>query len=119
MDDRRLITFGDRVFLMPVACPAFGKIKILRAGLCLGTFKKKRFEPDHALALAIHPSQVKQCFAIDDEKNWAAYIHGEAISTKVDLAKGFVLITAGGNGVGWAKFVNGQLKNFYPKGLRR
>lgn len=119
VDDRRLITFGDRVFLMPVACPAFGKIKILRAGLCLGTFKKKRFEPDHALALAIHPSQVKQCFAIDDEKNWAAYIHGEAISTKVDLAKGFVLMTAGGNGVGWAKFVNGQLKNFYPKGLRR
>lgn len=116
--EERLITFGDRVFLLPDNCPAFGRIKILRAGLCLGTFKKKRFEPDHALALAIHPSQVAQSFAIDDEWQWTAYTHGEALSTKADLKKGFVLMTAGGNGVGWAKYVNGQLKNFYPKGLR-
>lgn len=113
-----LVRFGDRIFLMPEGCPAFGKIKILRAGLCLGTFKKKRFEPDHALALAVHPDETKQTFAIDDPADWAAYIHGEALNTKVDLDKGFVLMTAGGNGVGWAKFVNGQLKNFYPKGLR-
>lgn len=113
-----LVRFGDRIFLMPEGCPAFGKIKILRAGLCLGTFKKKRFEPDHALALAVHPDETKQTFAIDDPADWAAYIHGEALNTKADLDKGFVLMTAGGNGVGWAKFVNGQLKNFYPKGLR-
>ena len=90
----------------------------MRPGLCLGTFNKKRVEPDHALALAIHPSQVAQSFAIDDERQWTAYTHGEALSTKADLKKGFVLMTAGGNGVGWAKYVNGQLKNFYPKGLR-
>lgn len=113
-----LVRFGDRIFLMPEGCPTFGKIKILRAGLCLGTFKKKRFEPDHALALAVHPDETKQTFAIDDPADWAAYIHGEALNTKADLDKGFVLMTAGGNGVGWAKFVNGQLKNFYPKGLR-
>ncbi|MCK8617206.1 RsmF rRNA methyltransferase first C-terminal domain-containing protein [Fructobacillus sp. M158] len=118
VDSSRLLRFGDRVFLMPVDCPAFGRIKILRAGLCLGSFKKKRFEPDHALALAIQPDQAAQTFAIDDSSDWQAYIHGEALNTKADLQKGFVLMTAGGNGVGWAKFVNGQLKNFYPKGLR-
>ncbi|MFC4760360.1 RsmF rRNA methyltransferase first C-terminal domain-containing protein [Fructobacillus durionis] len=118
VDLSRLVRFGDRVFLLPEGCPAFGKVKILRAGLCLGTFKKKRFEPDHALALAVYPDEAKQTFAIDDPANWAAYIHGEALTTKADLEKGFVLMTAGGNGVGWAKFVNGQLKNFYPKGLR-
>ncbi|MBS9338480.1 RNA methyltransferase [Fructobacillus sp. M2-14] len=116
----RMVRFGDRVFLMPEGCPAFSstKVKILRAGLALGTFKKKRFEPDHALALAIHPEQAKQVYALDLDSEWASYIHGEALTKKLDLKKGFVLITAGGNGVGWAKYVNGQLKNFYPKGLR-
>ncbi|MBS9334541.1 RsmB/NOP family class I SAM-dependent RNA methyltransferase [Fructobacillus sp. M1-13] len=118
VDFSRLVRFGDRVFMIPSDCPAFQKIKILRAGLCLGTFKKKRFEPDHALALAIQPDQAAQVFAIDDAAAFQAYIHGEALNTKADLQKGFVLMTAGGNGVGWAKFVNGQLKNFYPKGLR-
>ncbi|MBS9336169.1 RsmB/NOP family class I SAM-dependent RNA methyltransferase [Fructobacillus papyrifericola] len=118
VDLNRLVRFGDRVFLLPKDCPAFGKVKILRAGLCLGSFKKKRFEPDHALALAIQPDQAAQVFAVDEPSEWAAYIHGEALTTKADLQKGFVLMKAGGNGVGWAKFVNGQLKNFYPKGLR-
>lgn len=116
----RMVKFGDRVFLMPVGSPAFNstKVKILRAGLALGTFKKKRFEPDHALALAVKPDQAKRTYALDLKSEWAGYIHGETITKPLDFDKGFVLITAGGNGVGWAKYVNGQLKNFYPKGLR-
>ncbi|GAP00143.1 RsmF rRNA methyltransferase first C-terminal domain-containing protein [Fructobacillus ficulneus] len=114
----RLKTFGDRVFLLPADCPDLGKIKVLRAGLCLGTLKKNRFEPDHALALAIQPSQAAQVYDLTAHEEFKTYVHGDVINTKEPLAKGFVLMTANGNGVGWAKFVNGQLKNFFPKGLR-
>ncbi|CAK1227844.1 RsmF rRNA methyltransferase first C-terminal domain-containing protein [Fructobacillus tropaeoli] len=119
LDESRLRTFGDRVFLLPVDCPDLSKTKVLRAGLCLGTLKKNRFEPDHALALAVNPSQAgKQVYDLDAHDDLATYIHGDVINTKDDLQKGFVLMTANGNGLGWAKFVNGQLKNFFPKGLR-
>ncbi|CAK8054086.1 RsmB/NOP family class I SAM-dependent RNA methyltransferase [Eupransor demetentiae] len=113
----RLTLFGDHLFLVPAGTPDLTKFKILRAGLALGTFKKKRFEPDQALALALHPSQVSQSYALD-ENDWARYVHGDVIQTDSDLQKGWVLMTANGNGVGWAKYSAGQLKNFYPKGLR-
>ena len=27
-------------------------------------------------------------------------------------------MTANGNGAGWGRYVDGQIKNFFPKGLR-
>ncbi|MDF7637124.1 RsmF rRNA methyltransferase first C-terminal domain-containing protein [Leuconostocaceae bacterium ESL0958] len=120
LDSQRLARFGDRIFLLPVDCPSLKKIKVLRAGLCLGTLKKNRFEPDHALALAIQPAQAKQQYALDLASQYAPYVHGEVLQlgNNVALKKGFVLVTANGNGIGWGKYVNGQLKNFFPKGLR-
>lgn len=35
-------------------------LKVLRPGLHLGTVKKKRFEPAHALALALRAEEVKR-----------------------------------------------------------
>lgn len=118
LDVQRLKSFGDRIFLLPKDCPDLAKLKVLRAGLCLGTMKKNRFEPDHALALAIHPDQAAQVYALDSDQEYRTYVHGDVLNTQADLQKGFVLVTANGNGLGWAKFVNGQLKNFFPKGLR-
>ncbi|WEV54028.1 RsmF rRNA methyltransferase first C-terminal domain-containing protein [Leuconostocaceae bacterium ESL0723] len=117
-DTKRLVRQGDRLMLAPAELPATKQIKILRLGLVLGRFKKGRFEPDHALALALHPDQVQQRFALD-EAQFAQYVHGDVINlSDTELKKGWVLVQANGNGIGWAKYVNGQLKNFYPKGLR-
>lgn len=114
---RTFTLFGDRLYLAPVETPDITGMKILRLGLELGTFKKNRFEPAHALALALPPKAFVQTYALDTA-DWAKFVHGDVIRPDVPLQKGWVVMTANGNGVGWGKFVDGQIKNFFPKGLR-
>ena len=114
---RTFTLFGDRLYLAPVETPDITGMKILRLGLELGTFKKNRFEPAHALALALPPKAFVQTYALDTA-DWAKFVHGDVIRPDVSLQKGWVMMTANGNGVGWGKFVDGQIKNFFPKGLR-
>ena len=46
----------------------------------------------------------------------ADYLHGEVLPTP---QKGWTLVTVGGYSIGWGKGDGTQLKNHYPKGLRR
>lgn len=117
IENRQFLLFGDRLFLAPESTPDLNGLRILRPGLEIGSFKKNRFEPAHALALAVSPSRVKQQFNLVDQ-DWADYAHGDVISTDEPLSKGWILMVVNGNGAGWGKFVNGQIKNFLPKGLR-
>ena len=117
IENRQFLLFGDRLFLAPEVTPDLNGLKILRPGLEIGSFKKNRFEPAHALALAVSSNQVKQQFNLVDQ-DWADYAHGDVISTDEPLSKGWILMVVNGNGAGWGKFVNGQIKNFLPKGLR-
>lgn len=114
---RTFTLFGDRLYLAPVETPDITGMKILRLGLELGTFKKNRFEPAHALALALPPKAFVQTYALDTA-DWAKFVHGDVIRPDVSLQKGWVVMAANGNGVGWGRFVDGQIKNFFPKGLR-
>ena len=55
-----IISFGDQLYLTPSFMPGIKGLKVIRPGLHLGTVKKDRFEPSHALALAIKPGDVRQ-----------------------------------------------------------
>jgi hypothetical protein len=46
-----LTLFGDQLYRLPDGAPSLKGIRVLRAGLHIGEFKKNRFEPSHALAL--------------------------------------------------------------------
>lgn len=48
----------DRLYYQPIDYDLRG-LKILRAGLFIGQFKKNRFEPAHSLAMALRPGDVK------------------------------------------------------------
>ena len=48
--------FGDNIYLMPENMPDVKGLKVLRPGLHVGTLKKNRFEPSHALALTLSPT---------------------------------------------------------------
>ncbi|CAM3128181.1 RsmF rRNA methyltransferase first C-terminal domain-containing protein [Leuconostoc rapi] len=117
LNQRILTLFGERLYLAPKETPDISGMKILRLGLEMGIFKKKRFEPAHALALALHPDAVVQHFDMT-QAQWMDFVHGDVIRTQATLKKGWVLMTANGNGVGWGRYVDGQIKNFLPKGLR-
>lgn len=113
----RYILFGDNLHVIPDAMPDISGLKILRPGLHVGTIKKDRFEPSHALALSLKPEEAKNCLNLphDDQKVYS-YLRGESI--EADINKGWVLVCVDGYSLGWGKVSQGIVKNHYPKGLR-
>ena len=108
---------GENLYLLPKNCPDTKKLKVLRCGLHLGTLKKNRFEPSHALSHYLHTNDVKfvEDLGINDERA-LEYLRGNTIKT--DKSRGWVLVSIEGIPLGWGKESNGVLKNHYPKGLR-
>lgn len=112
----RFLKFGDQLYLMPEGMPPLKGLKVLRPGLHLGTMKKNRFEPSHALALSLCAGDVVHTvdFSVSEI---AAYLNGQALSMEGE--KGWYLVTVDGYSIGWGKLAGGILKNHYPKGLRK
>ncbi len=111
------ILFGDALYLLNADVNLKG-LKVLRPGLHMGTFEKKRFEPSHSLALALKPEDVKRCFMLTVKDDGPErYLRGESFVT--DTHKGWTLVCVDGYSIGWGKVSNGMLKNHYPKGLRK
>lgn len=103
---------------MPEGMPSLRGLKVLRPGLHLGTMKKNRFEPSHALALALTSADVKYSLNLtQDGKEIRSYLKGETFPAEGE--KGWYLITVDGYSIGWGKLAGGMMKNHYPKGLRK
>ena len=109
------VSFGEALFWMPPQMPPLHRLKVLRAGLELGTVKKDRFEPAHALALWL--SGCARTLSLPpDGPQIAAYLHGEALPC---AERGWMLVKAGAYPIGWGKGDGSLFKNHYPKGLRK
>lgn len=112
----RYVLFSEQLYLLPEEMPELDGLKIVRAGLHLGTCKKNRFEPSHALALYLHQEETKQFVELKGNEP-LKYLHGETVSCASEQ-KGWALMCVSGLSMGWGKAVNGVVKNHYPKGLR-
>lgn len=110
----QLAAFGDQLYLLPAEIRSLDGFKAERAGLHLGCYKKHRFEPSHALAMALRPEDVTQTAELKEPER---FLRGE--TTGCDSQKGWTLATTDGCSIGWGKASQGVLKNHYPKGLRR
>ncbi len=112
------LKFGDQLYLGPQNMPSIKNLKVLRPGLHLGTLKKNRFEPSHALALVISAEEVLHSHELHVEDGTAAaFIGGQTFP--IEGEKGWYLITVDGYSLGWGKAAGGIMKNHYPKGLRK
>lgn len=114
IESGQLTLFGDQLYLLPSGMGSLDGWKTERAGLQLGSCKKQRFEPSHALAMALHPGEVRQTLELEEPER---FLRGETV--KCDGWKGWTLVTVHGCSLGWGKASQGVLKNHYPKGLRR
>ena len=114
---RVLYNFGDAVYLVPEEMTPMSGLSIERPGLQLGFYKKDRFEPSHALALFLRPEYLKRHYALTQEQA-ACYLRGETFAADKSI-KGWHLLSVQGYSIGFGKAVDGQMKNHYPKGLRR
>ncbi|MBD5460498.1 MAG: RNA methyltransferase [Lachnospiraceae bacterium] len=137
------LRFGEQLYLGPADMPSLRGIKTLRCGLHLGTLKKNRFEPSHALALALSPGEARQFIDLSFDSGRAGrYIYGETISARTDGPvrvnragmngqtksegekpaedpRGWCLVCVDGYSLGWGKITGEVIKNHYPKGLRK
>ena len=105
--------FGDNLYLVPDGIDIDG-VKVIRAGLHLGTMKKNRFEPSHAMAMAFPKKYFKNIaeYSIDDANK---YLCGEVLQC---VLRGWCAVEYNGFVLGWGKSDGQTLKNHYPKGLR-
>lgn len=111
----KAISFGQSLYWVPEDLPELGGLKVERPGLELGTARKGRFEPAHALALWLRDCKTVQNYSAGS-KEIAAYLHGDVVPS---TQKGWCLVTVDGYSLGWGKGDGTVLKNHYPKGLRR
>jgi len=113
-DGDRLYLDKERLYYLPENAPAYGTLRVPVPGLWLGYEKKDRFEPDHPSALALDRSQIiKKVDLSADSVDARRYLRGETLDTELS---GWLVVTVDGYPLGWAKAVNGILKNHYPKG---
>ena len=111
----KAIFFGSTLFWAPAEMPDIRGLKVLRPGLQLGEVKKDRFEPAHALALWL--DGCKNTVSLPAESaEMKAYLHGDVLPC---AQRGWCLAQVDGYSIGWGKGDGNQLKNHYPKGLRR
>lgn len=112
------VKFGDQLYLAPENAPAMRGLKVLRPGLHLGTMKKNRFEPSHALALSLKEGDAQRSHRLEaGSAEVKAWLNGMTLTA--DGEKGWYLMTVEGYSLGWGKLAGTILKNHYPKGLRK
>lgn len=102
----------------PPGAPDTAGLRTARAGWRLGVLRRGRFEPSHALAMALRDDQVRH--RLDEptgSEQVARFLRGETLDAAGP--DGWLLITYEGFPAGWGKRVNGTIKNHYPKALRR
>lgn len=112
----QLVRFGEQIYLVPEGMISLSGVKILRPGLHLLTEKKNRFEPAHALALLLDPKKVSRAKLLTEQEA-KAYLRGEGVACQEE--RGWILLVYEGYPLGFGKASGGQIKNHYPKGLRK
>lgn len=105
---------GAYLYHLPLGWFNMTGLRSIHPGWWLGTVKKNRIEPAHALAMGLTKQHARQVAELGDDV--MSYLRGESLSAAG--AAGWVLATLAGYPLGWMRRVQGVLKNFYPKGLR-
>lgn len=124
-----LLNFNNHIYLSPQKSPNLDKLKIQMAGLYLGEIDKNgNFIPSHNFALSLKPiinnnennfnQPTTSKIVCLNEKEFNEFVCGLTLSTNSNIT-GWTLITFDGNPVGWGKISNKQIKNHYPKYLRK
>lgn len=119
----RLVMFGEQLYRLPDMEVDIKGLKVQRAGLHIGEFKKQRFEPSHSLALALKLNDAKNVVKLTwDDPQTTGFFNGQSVMLSdeqvAECKKGWALVCVDGYTAGWGKVNGTQVKNHYPKGLR-
>lgn len=117
-DSIHFTVHNNHLFLDPLPELKTDGLNILRRGLYLGEKKAGRFLPGHALALSLKPENIRDYISFKPgDKQLESYLHGETLP--LPGPDGWVIIGVDDYPLGWGKRTQGQIKNHYPKYLRK
>ncbi len=112
---------NDHLSYLPSGASDLRGLRVLREGLLLGEWKKDRFEPSQALAMALKKEDYQNVidFPVSDPRV-IKYLKGETLDvTDIGPEKeGWILVCVDSFPLGFAKGKNGILKNKYLPGWR-
>jgi len=112
----KLVLHGANLYLQPRSLNLHG-IRVARSGWHLGECAKGRFVPSQALAMGLRKEEAK--FTADlSQEDAIRYLRGESLEFlgTADKSKPWVLICHNNFPLGWARLVQGRLKNNLPTG---
>ena len=94
---------------------AKNSLKVIHAGIKLGTDKGKGLIPDQCLALSTMLNS--DAFPQEDlsYEDAIRYLRKEAVNLHVDSSKKYVLVTYQGVPLGWEKNIGNRANNLYPQ----
>lgn len=92
------------------------KIRIKKTGVAMGKIIKKQLIPNEELALCVQLNNQYGSLDLDKEKA-LQYLKKEEIHHD-EILKGWYLITYQGLGLGWSKWMEKRMNNYYPKNWR-
>ena len=112
----RLVMFGEQLYRLPDMEVDIKGLKVQRAGLHIGEFKKQRFEPSHSLALALKLNDAKNLVKLTcDNPQTIGFFNGQSVMLSDEQAaeckKGWALVCVDGYPAGWGKVNGAQVKN--------
>ncbi len=93
-------------------------LRILHAGITLGTTKGKDIIPDHSLAMSTALDQAAFPQAELTYEQAIAYLRKEAVVLDASIPRGYVLLTYRQVPLGFAKNIGNRANNLYPQEWR-
>ena len=89
--------FGEQLYRLPDMEVDIKGLKVQRAGLHIGEFKKQRFEPSHSLALALKLSEAKNVVKLTwDDPQTTGFFNGQSVMLSdeqtAECKKGWALV---------------------------
>lgn len=113
----------DRIYAIPERWAdtydnATKSLKVIHAGVCLGTEKGKSIIPDQSLAMS---RRLKTDAYPQVELNYTeaiGYLRKEAITLPADTPRGFVVMKHRGVPIGFEKNIGNRANNLYPQEWR-
>jgi len=112
-----IVPHGANLYLQPEKIDLNG-LRVARSGWFLGEVAKKRFVPSQALAMGLRKQDVAYSVELSEE-NAMRYLKGESLDAgdlQFPNSKPWVMLCYHGYPLGWAKLVQGRLKNNLPVG---
>jgi NOL1/NOP2/fmu family ribosome biogenesis protein len=115
---------GDKAVAFPAAHAALyqrlkERLKVIHAGITVGSVKGKDFLPDHSLAMSTALQREAFATAEVTYEQAIAYLRKESLTlSQPALPRGYVLLTFQGTPLGFVKHLGNRANNLYPQEWR-